>query len=412
MRFFRLFTIFCLFIALFIGLLPTLISSSWGKELSQSLINHFIPGKVEVRSLNLQWGAGQRIQGVLIKDSEGQTVVEIEHLFSEISLWSILTKSFNFESTQIEGFKAVVVLLDHRWHNLEKAVGVSKEEPVSESIPASPLILSDLSLTLNLDANQVLKAKIKGFSEQDHVIGSFDIECVINHFQKQSLADLSKIKSSNLGLQAQIHHLPIRFIDEMTSFKNSRFKGVFKSFFGDHLSIQMSKKANPNSQLNFKAYSPLVHAEINGYLAKGFFQTYGPSVAHFDLTPQFVNLFAPRVAHVSTGIPIKILFHTLSIPLTFLRDTYAIDFQKIGFNTEVSISKSDIKLSRIGLLNMERMVASLDSPAGSSKILITVKGHADFHKRPIDINYLRSIEKPKDVSSFKFLKKLMKSTEL
>ena len=90
-------------------LLPTIVSTDWGRKQVVNWINHSIPGKVEIRSLSLNWGKGQVFEGVLLKDPEGQSVLGLEKFSTEATLWQLLQKTTRLGFTQIQELNAAIV---------------------------------------------------------------------------------------------------------------------------------------------------------------------------------------------------------------------------------------------------------------------------------------------------------------
>jgi hypothetical protein len=64
-------------VVLFVLLLPTLLSTSPGKNFILGYVNDAIAGKVEVDSISLGWFSGQTITGVKVTDPTGQTVATV-----------------------------------------------------------------------------------------------------------------------------------------------------------------------------------------------------------------------------------------------------------------------------------------------------------------------------------------------
>ena len=77
-------------IIFFIGTLPSILSTDFGKKWAISFVNESIPGKIEVEDIQLSWFGNQSIKGFKLKDPHGINVVNVQELHIEQSLASYL----------------------------------------------------------------------------------------------------------------------------------------------------------------------------------------------------------------------------------------------------------------------------------------------------------------------------------
>lgn len=71
-------------------LLPTIVSTSAGKQIILGQINQAVDGKVEIDSLSLGWFSGLKISGVSFRDNAGTTAVSVDEIRLHPKLSSLL----------------------------------------------------------------------------------------------------------------------------------------------------------------------------------------------------------------------------------------------------------------------------------------------------------------------------------
>ena len=77
-------------LAIYIGFLPTILSSEWGKSKLVSLINDKIPGKIEIAALSIQWLGPQTIEGLQLFDPEGISIFKVERAVASGTLFQLI----------------------------------------------------------------------------------------------------------------------------------------------------------------------------------------------------------------------------------------------------------------------------------------------------------------------------------
>ncbi len=92
------------FILLLILFLPTLLSTTWGKDVILGHINSSIPGRVEVQSIDLGWFTKQTATGIVVRDPEGHPVVTVGKLTTDISPLGVLLANSGSSKAQLIGF--------------------------------------------------------------------------------------------------------------------------------------------------------------------------------------------------------------------------------------------------------------------------------------------------------------------
>src|SRR5688572_3388396 len=164
---------FLILIGAFIGLLPRLMSTSWGQNILTSWINRSIPGQIEIRHLSLQWGSGQELQGFLLRDLDGLPIMGFEKISTDATFWQILNRKLSSQNIELQDLNASIVTDENGISNLQYALGLPAEGYYP--LTSSTILLSDVYAELNrLSNHSPLSLDLKGSTRQGNTTGSFD----------------------------------------------------------------------------------------------------------------------------------------------------------------------------------------------------------------------------------------------
>lgn len=123
MKTFFLFFFFLAILVLFaIAALPSVLSTEWGNAQLVAWVNRSIPGKLELASLSLDWQKGQVAQGIILKDPEGKTVLSIQKVEIDASLWKLIRKSTHLGLSRLEELNATLEVDEKGITNFERAL--------------------------------------------------------------------------------------------------------------------------------------------------------------------------------------------------------------------------------------------------------------------------------------------------
>lgn len=201
---------------IFIGISPTLLSTSWGNR----FIERSVPGKLSVDKLYLSWFGTQKAQGI---DYESQTIqAQIQSVESANGLFSILFRGGMLGQTQIMSPHVKLKPSDKKDGNFP---GISGDFHIEDGILTTPsMTLSNLQLALAIASNHVLiSAKGTGDTEQRGEKGSFDIDATIfNHMKEKSV------------IKANLHNFPLAGMDALLN-----AGGLLKTAVGDSLDLNL-----------------------------------------------------------------------------------------------------------------------------------------------------------------------------
>ncbi|WP_068469447.1 hypothetical protein [Candidatus Protochlamydia phocaeensis] len=402
-RLFLFFFFILLLLGIFVVCLPTLVSTEWGKKQVVSWINRSIPGNVEIRSLKLHWGKGQVIEGILLKDPEGQAVVGIENFSTEATLWQLLRKSTQLGLTHVEELNAAIVTDGKGISNLQRALGIRVGED-HPRLPPSTILLSDVNATLDLFAKgKPLAAHLTGTTRQENLVGSFDIDVALNGLYANNWDQLSQDAKKYLSLEgskdAKMHvkvvNFPVDLIDRLVALKRPDLDTLFRSLLGEKLNLIIDKE--PSSEglaFNLTALSPLMQGDVKGKIVQGVFTLSEPALFQFNLKPDSLNPFTHYRFEILEEARLKVLFQDLTLPLAFLDNKTSADPCQFGFKAQTDLSPVRVDIFPIGEIKILNLKTLLESPLCHKTISVQVIGQAQQDREPFDIHFESLLHKP------------------
>ncbi len=139
----------CILIAvliLLVALLPTLISTSLGRQIVVSQINNATDGDVQIKDLSLSWFSGLKLSGVTFKDSTGDTSVSVNEVRLNPKLSSLLRGQINLIDGLIDKPQVDILVKELP----QKTAPTEPEKPSGPSAPAQPVALPLEKLALQL----------------------------------------------------------------------------------------------------------------------------------------------------------------------------------------------------------------------------------------------------------------------
>lgn len=393
---------------LMIALLPTLASTDWGSRHVVSWINGSIPGSLEIRTIDLHWGKGQVLEGILLKDPDGQSVMGIEKFSTEATLWQLVCKRTHLGVTQIQELNAAIVTDEKGWTNLQRALGIP---PSNDTPPLAPstIVLSDVNATLDLFTNQnPFSVHIKGLTRQENLNGSFEVNVSLEGLQgsdweklKQGAQNYLSIEGSKEAkIQARVVNFPVDLIDRLVALKNPQLNGFFHSILGDRVNLTIDKESSDEGlAFNLTALAPLMQGDVKGKINNGIIILQEPAVFHFNLTPEFVNPFTHYQFELLAPSRLKVVIPILSFPLSFLDSQISTDPCLLGFNTELTLPQTEMDVNPIGKMTINRLNIHMDSPVCDKRIQLKVVGEARQGKEAFDIHFDSTLNKPKNLTN-------------
>lgn len=387
-----------------LALLPTIVSTDWGRKQLVHWVNESIPGKIEIHSLDLNWFNGQALEGVTLKDPEGQVVFEIEKFSTRGSLWQILRKCVRLGFTQIKNLNAFIVTHDTGETNLQRALGISsKKEQHSPLSLASTIFLSNLNADFYLfEQGHPLSFFARGETKQQNLEGSFEIKLSLEnlyatHWEEfiqegQSYLNIEKNKKSTI--QAKIINFPVDLIDSMTVFYQPNLNGFFRSLLGDRLNVAIDRESS-NEGLAFKlmARSPLMRGDFKGKISQGLLTFETPGRMEFLLSPQLLS-FSQNSFKLLHPSKLQVTLANVSFPLAFLDKEQRVDPCLFAFKAECVLSPSEFQIGSMKRGTLTHFQMHLNAPLCEKLMPLQIIAKGQIAEEPFDIKMEALIDKP------------------
>lgn len=405
MRLSRIFLSLVLVVLLFIAFLPSIISTSWGTRQLTSLINHRIPGKIEISKLDVKWGSGQLIEGFVLRDPEGNAAVEFEKLWSEATLWQLIRQSTHLGHTKLHDLNAHVYTDDRGISNLQRAFGIDAQQSLTP-IPASTIILSDVEASLNLfTPGEPLAVSLQGRTIKGPLTGSFAIEANLpdmqvddwSQFGQDAQRFLSIEGSKSATLQAKVENFPVDLIDQLAALKDPELNGIFRTLIGDKINIKLDKESTVEGlAFNLTILAPLLQGDVKGKVINQQITLQEPAVIHLDLKPESVNLFTKKQLALLEPSRLKIIIDELVLPLSFIDSNTPLSACHISFKGHSELQpETKIDVIPLGPLSISTLEMSFESPQCQENIQVIVKGEGKQPgNEPFSIDFETKIKKP------------------
>ena len=108
-----------------LGLFPGILGTSWGQSKIIQIANTRIPGKINAKSIKINWFGTQKFEGLELLDPEGNIVLTVDHFSVESPLASLLWKGLQPPfKVDLKGLNAILVRREGNSSNLQQALGI------------------------------------------------------------------------------------------------------------------------------------------------------------------------------------------------------------------------------------------------------------------------------------------------
>lgn len=391
-----------------LAFLPSLLSTNWGKGKLEQWINKKIPGSIEVRELNLHWGKGQKIEGFILRDPEGQSVLGFEKLYSDASMWQILKKSTEVGFTRIKDFNAAIVTDQNGQSNLQKALGL-RPLPAS-SLPATTISLSDVQgdFFLTSDPNIPFTGHLKGTTREGSLIGSFEIDIVLNGLNEENWSELQENadkllnieNGKNSRIQAKIVNFPVSLLDQFLSLKGMS-QAYFRPLLGEKLDVYLNKDPDPNSLVfSLTLLSPHLQGNLKGLVNENAIRLQEPALFTFDFVPDSINHLMDEKLKLYEPTRLELSVKDVQIPLSFFTHDESVNNCQYSFHIHTRLNPALFNFSNMRPLKINDFQLTVIAPACSEKMEVNMWGKAEEKEKPFEFHLESVLNKPKTFKKF------------
>jgi len=314
------FFVLVLILGIFIALVPTIISSNWGRHQTVSFINSMIPGNLEIKHVDLNLSKGQSLHGISLKDPEGNIVFSIDKFSTNASLWDLIFKhSIGF--SRIHELNSLISIDQNGQSNLQRALGIDSRK-IENAVRPSNITLSHF----NLDASSnPLSLKITGSTDQEGALGTLDTIInfggnikELNKFKDDPQNFLTSEHSKNVQIHGQIVNFPVELIDHLATLQDPTMNGFFKSLLGNTLTITLDQvPASDEIEFRMNIQSPTTKGNVKGTITNNGIILNEPAIFQIQVLPETVNPYLKNHFVLQTPSQIEIVLSDIFIPSSF-----------------------------------------------------------------------------------------------
>lgn len=396
----------CIFLlAILVTLLPSIISTEWGTHQIVTLINHKIPGKVVIDKVHLQWGPGQIIEGFTLKDPEGKTIVSLEKLQTEATLWQLIRGSARLGHTKLENLTAQIKTNEKGISNLQYALGLDAENP-SFTIPPSTITLTDVKIDVNLFKGQKPSSLyVSGNTQEGELMGTFEVHAILPGLQLKEWSDLGQDAQKLLSiegsketvLQARIKNFPVNLIDQLVALKNPKMKGLFYSLLGDKINVALDKESSLEGlAFNLTALSPSMQANIKVKALNKQIILQAPAIIHLDLRPESLNWLTAQHFEIVNQTRLEVVLDELAIPFAFIESRLPADPCQLSLKGSSRLqTPAKVKIFPLGEANISNLQANFELTPCQDIIHFQIMGQAQQQgQEPFNLSFNSTLCKP------------------
>lgn len=389
-------------LGLFIVFLPSFLSTEWGKNQLESWLNRQIPGSVEIRSIDLHWGKGQKIEGLVLRDPEGQSVLGFEKLYTDATMWQLFNKSTHLGFSRIKDFNAAIVTDQNGQSNLQKALGCS---PILDpKLPPTTISLSDVqgNFYLAADKNIPLSAHLKGTTREGSLIGSFEINLMLTGLEGANWSEwkedaqryLSVEGSKDAKIQANVVNFPTDLIDQLLVLKGSKYP-YLRSLLGEKLDFTLEKEPDSKGLVfNLSVLAPNLQGDLKGRIENDLLTLQEPANVYFDLFPESAHSFFHPHIDLQQASRLNLSLQEVQIPLGFFSNAQPVDQCQYAFHMHANLSPTIINMAPFKEIKIQNLKAELHAPSCGKEILMKIYGKAEERREAFEINYETTLNKP------------------
>lgn len=424
-----LLVIFACSLMLVISLFPTIASSDWGKDKLLLVANRQIPGSVSIEKLSINWFGPQELQGVTLKDPQGDTVLSFQAGVTQSSLFQLLWNKRPTDDLKLQNLNGILSTDSSGITNLQQALNKScclQKTAKSAQQTAIDFKNVNAALTFGNGSHQPLTLQAVGETAQGNLNGNFRIDVTLNgvditrlvHFDEQSIENLQTDPNAELKINADVSNFPVALLDELIVLNNPKLGGLLSELLGQKIDLKLSQTATRKG-INFdlKAQSPLLSAEINAIVGESITLA-KPAKITLKTTPSLVDKI---LALAQVNMPWKLqnaatselIIENLNLPVRVFegKNINDIDLTQLAATAKLTTQQMSLRgKDKSTDIDIQQMQTTLQTDAGSNQATITLNGEARQNGQPFKINLSANVTKPKKWADFEEFKRQLTIT--
>jgi len=418
--------------------LPSILSSRWARQQLIEAYNQRMPGTIHVDAIQLHWLGHQAVEGLEIRNEDGDTLVSIPHLSMEVPLWKLLRPCPSIGYVKVQT-PEITIKTEKR--ALPKPPEVKrlpdKDVPTKPSLPEErpqrarvtpsqrkpccapvvripfvgkleisggtirfedadivPMVIKDLDILVSIEKRRgPVIAKISGTTQKDRLLGTFHLDGMARGFDNRGRfpytfsteQGLILSKGSELTLSGELSHFPTEILDRMLGFEDSHGPGPLSTLLGESLSITIDESFTPSgfgADLAVKATNLSAVLVLQSTTERLTLQQ--PGTLSLTLTPDvkiLMQRFYGDEALIALTYPTTLNFQLdrLDLPLPPRPFTFS-EMSLLGrFNIEAATLTLLPKGEKVFIKSFEGAINTLDA---TKLITLDIDAQATYNGKP------------------------------
>ncbi len=322
-----------------IALVPTLLSTGWGKELLCSYLEEKFGGDVSMQDVDLNWFDDQRVSTFQLIDEKKQLIFTFNQLKTDATLWQILFQDdfgHLFIQSPILKVSSPLISLKSPKHLPWQQSGLLAAPELAIALPeslasysGSPVITNGMILFTPPNAAPITFSNINVIAHLDDEVQKlvFELNAETNYAQfmghissKGSVTQLSAFIPS-FDITSNLTQLPIQGLEQIIARLHPKAQGLLLSMFGETIDLALHTGASlGNFTLDLTAKSPNLQAAFSAASENGQILLKQPGTLSLNLTPgafkKLTEVF-PDLPPLTLGAPsqLQVALQSLSCPM-------------------------------------------------------------------------------------------------
>lgn len=381
-------------------LLPTLVSTDWGKRQLLKIANNQIPGQISANKINLSWFGQQQVEGLELRDPQGVLVANANEMILDSPLTSFLFHGFQNGSVEVNGLNLKLIEEPNGLTNLQKAIGTAFLGERNQH-PDSTLVMTLANVNAKFELpkeNTPIKVSAHGQTQQGNVDGHFNVDAIL-------LGDQwSALRPSDLNIQ--VHNFPVAILDHLLGVQYPKMLGLVSKTLGETLDVtlqQVQKAGNLN--FDIRAHSETLTAHADGIIQNDMIILNKPGIMTLAITPELISqLFNATDMNIPVNLmastKAELVIDKMSMPLSFLSHAYQENANPSSISAKLSLAPTVVQTNvfpdAIALRSFQVNVEALEQ---APTMRIQIHGDAQQQGEPIRVKLDATMNKPKHLGT-------------
>ena len=278
-----------------VALAPTVVNTGWGQKRVLAVVNGWIPGHLDVRSLGVSWLGSQTVEGLVLSDPQGQVILSVDKLSLDSPLWELLIHRGDVGASTLKELNGNIVMNPAGYTNLEEALLKDRPAKKMKIVPSQlPLALTHVNAQFSqLSSNKPFSVHLTGQTKQGSLAGSFEVDLLLSDQEKAHF-------------KANIVGFPVDILDDILLLNKPELRGIFRELLGSQLNLTIADAISTQGQAFDLAFSTgNVQGAFKGQISDKEIRLIQPGQVTVQATPALFDQMIAYGGASSPGSPLS-----------------------------------------------------------------------------------------------------------